>query len=195
MHLLRHVGVFDHGLSVTHGYLEGEARARGEELGCRLRLRGANSPSPLLPPPTPLLRKRGPRGPNSGRSPAGDVTRQRSPPESPQSLTEKQGATNCNGLLGEGLATLTPGRSYGRYRSRGASKEPHTSRRRLVPRPRPAPAGPAPKDRPHWLDAAPGTLPLVHAVNGSLRIFLQHFVADHNASVAASVAPAMGRTR
>uniref|UniRef100_A0A452RKN0 Uncharacterized protein n=1 Tax=Ursus americanus TaxID=9643 RepID=A0A452RKN0_URSAM len=31
LHLLRHIGVFDHGLSVAHGYLGGEARASGEE--------------------------------------------------------------------------------------------------------------------------------------------------------------------
>uniref|UniRef100_A0A8C7AX33 Uncharacterized protein n=1 Tax=Neovison vison TaxID=452646 RepID=A0A8C7AX33_NEOVI len=33
LHLLRHVGVFDHGLSVAHGYLGGEAQARGEDWG------------------------------------------------------------------------------------------------------------------------------------------------------------------
>uniref|UniRef100_A0A673ULW2 Uncharacterized protein n=1 Tax=Suricata suricatta TaxID=37032 RepID=A0A673ULW2_SURSU len=31
LHLLRHVGIFDHGLSITHGYLEDEAQARGKK--------------------------------------------------------------------------------------------------------------------------------------------------------------------
>uniref|UniRef100_A0A8C8YD99 Uncharacterized protein n=1 Tax=Prolemur simus TaxID=1328070 RepID=A0A8C8YD99_PROSS len=29
LHLLRHVRIFDHGLSVAHGYLRGKARAKG----------------------------------------------------------------------------------------------------------------------------------------------------------------------
>uniref|UniRef100_A0A8C3WSJ1 Dynein light chain n=1 Tax=Catagonus wagneri TaxID=51154 RepID=A0A8C3WSJ1_9CETA len=28
LHLLRHISIFDHGLSVTHGYLRGKARAK-----------------------------------------------------------------------------------------------------------------------------------------------------------------------
>lgn len=115
LHLLRHIGVFDHGLSVAHGYLGGEARASGEELGCRLRLQGASSPSPLLPPPTPLLppptpllRKRGPRGPNSGRSPAGDVTRQRSPPQPPSLSPRSRGRPTATVSWGRGWRHSDP---------------------------------------------------------------------------------------
>lgn len=117
------------------------------------------------------------------------------PPGVPKSLTVELRLADCNGLLGEGLARMRRGRRSRRYRSRGASKEPHTSRRRLVPRLRPAPVGPAPAEHPYWLDASPRTLPLAHGLNGSLRIFFLHFVADHNAPLVASVAPAMGRTR
>lgn len=106
----------------------------------------------------------------------------------------EQGLADCNGLLGEGLARLRPSERCRRYRSRGASKEPHTSRHRLVPTLRPAPAGPAPTKHLYWFDAATRTLPLVNGLNGSLRMFLLHFVADHNALLVASVAPAMGRT-
>ncbi|ELR59421.1 hypothetical protein M91_08085, partial [Bos mutus] len=31
LHLLRHIGILDYGLSVTHGYLRGEAKAKDEE--------------------------------------------------------------------------------------------------------------------------------------------------------------------
>lgn len=49
LHLLGHIGIFYHRLSVAHGYLGDEARARGEELRRVLRLRGARSPGPLRP--------------------------------------------------------------------------------------------------------------------------------------------------
>lgn len=78
LHLLRHIGIFDHGLSVAHGYLGGEAGARDGELGCGQRLRDASCTCPLRPPPTVFLRRRRPRRPNGG-STEGNEVRQRSP--------------------------------------------------------------------------------------------------------------------
>lgn len=54
----------------------------------------------------------------------------------------EQGPAGCCELLEKVLAPLKQQRTPGRYRSRGASKQPHASRRRLIPRPRPAPAAP-----------------------------------------------------
>ena len=77
LHLLRHIGILYYGLSVTHGCLRGEAKAKDEELG--VWAAGAVSPvhsaRPTPPPadaPHPTSQEARAARTEGGRSPAGD---------------------------------------------------------------------------------------------------------------------------
>ena len=108
LHLLRHIGILDYGLSVTHGYLRGEAEAKELGVWAAGAISPVHSARPTPPrdddPPTPLLRKREPREQKAGEVLQGTKLKS----GAPEFLTKEQGLADCNGLLGEGLAKLTP---------------------------------------------------------------------------------------
>lgn len=77
-------------------------------MGCRRSFPGPLCPPHATPgrrpPPTPLLKKREPREQKAGEVLQGTKLRS----GAPEFLTKEQGLADCNGLLGEGLAKLTP---------------------------------------------------------------------------------------
>lgn len=77
-------------------------------MGCRLCLR-RQLPQPAPPAPHPTSQKARAARTERREESVGGCNQAMKPTAAPESLTEEQGVANCNGLLGEGLATLTAG--------------------------------------------------------------------------------------